>query len=600
MKQRKPHPRMLCCASIFALSLAACTHQSGHLKSDARLADDGGKDSSDQLFKVAKKGQRAKKPGGSLPDPRSYDNLWDRLFDRFDLPDISHQDIDRELNWFINHPAYIERVQSRAEPFLYSIVKQLERHHLPGELALLPVIESAFQPHAVSPANAAGIWQFVPATGRHYGLKQSHSYDGRRDIYASTRAAIKYLKKLHNDFNGDWLLAIAAYNCGEGAVSRAIQKNVARGLPTDFWSLDLPQETRSYVPRLLAVAKLFSDSEQYGISLRPIPNKALYKVVKMNTQVDLALAANAAEISLDKLFELNPGFKRQQVDLDGTYRLFIPAHKKIVDFKEELARQISGQASYDQVAQTNLAPADAGSVPVTGVADAQTPAPAENVSAYVSKVAETAPTPASEPLPAPAAGDDAASVTPPDSGLQLAENASMDSSFDPRPSLAVYESSAPRVYEERSPVRPKHNAAKRSRTEPVSVQPQPVETDNSGKKVRYVVRPGDTLFSIARKYDMDVQELRKMNHLSHADDIKYGQALAVWSADAAKKFPIAKTGAGFKPIQSLRYTVREGETLFAISKRFNVTVGDLRKWNGIKADRQFRAGMNITLSGGKD
>ena len=379
MKHRTPNPKIICYASIFALSLTACSN-SGKVKDDANLSDNAAKESTSHLVKL-KKGHRTNKLTGKFPDPRSYDNLWDRLFDRFDLPEVSHPDIDRELSWFMNHPTYIERVQSRAEPFLYSIVKQLEKQHMPAELALLPVIESAFQPHAVSPARAAGIWQFIPTTGRHYGLKQSYSYDGRRDIYASTRAAIKYLKKLHNDFNGDWLLAIAGYNCGEGAVGRAIQRNLNRGLPTDFWSLDLPQETRTYVPRLLAVAKLFSEAEQYGISLRPIPNKALYKTVIMKDQVDLALAANAADISLDKLFELNPGFKRQKVDVDGSYRLFIPAHKKIVDFKEDLARQVAAQTNYEQANNppnddsATGKPAVADSVSPTPVSPAQTPDP---------------------------------------------------------------------------------------------------------------------------------------------------------------------------------------------------------------------------------
>jgi membrane-bound lytic murein transglycosylase D len=301
MKKPIPNPKIICCASIFALSLAACS--SGPKPKDANLTDNSANQSSGHLVKL-KKGHRTDRLHGKFPDPRSYDNLWDRLFDRYDLPEVSHPEVDRELSWFMSHPTYIERVQSRAEPFLYSIVKQLEKQNMPAELALLPVIESAFQPHAVSPAHAAGIWQFIPATGRHYGLKSSYSYDGRRDIYASTRAAIKYLKKLHNDFNGDWLLAIAGYNCGEGAVGRAIQRNQAQGLPTDFWSLNLPQETRTYVPRLLAVAKLFNESEAYGISLRPIPNKPLYKTVVMKDQVDLAVAANAADISLDKLFEL--------------------------------------------------------------------------------------------------------------------------------------------------------------------------------------------------------------------------------------------------------------------------------------------------------
>jgi len=279
------------------------------------------------------KAARKKKPSRGS----QYDTLWDRLFALYALPRIEHPDIDRELNWFANHPAYLERAQNRAEPFLYSIVKLVETKNVPGEIALLPIVESAFQPHVVSSARAAGIWQFIPSTGTNYGLKHSHSYDGRRDIYASTKAAIKYLSKLHGDF-GDWLLAIAAYNCGEGNVSKAVKRNLAQGLPTDFWSLNLPQETRAYVPRLLAVARLFADSEKYGISLKDMPNAAIYKPVKVSNQLDLALAADAAGISLDKLYELNPGFKGQIADLDGSFHLYIPAEKKAADFRQEVER----------------------------------------------------------------------------------------------------------------------------------------------------------------------------------------------------------------------------------------------------------------------
>lgn len=289
-------------------------------------------DSADAESIQGRAGKKKKLSRGS-----QYDTLWDRLFALYALPKIEHPDIDRELNWFANHPAYLERAQNRAEPFLYSIIKLVETKDVPGEIALLPIVESAFQPHVVSPARAAGIWQFIPGTGHHYGLKKSRYYDGRRDVYASTKAAIKYLKKLHGDF-GDWLLAIAAYNCGEGNVSRAVKRNEAAGLPTDFWSLNLPQETRAYVPKLLAVARLFADAEKYGISLKDLPNVAVYKPVKVSNQLDLALAADAAGISLDKLYELNPGFKGQIADLDGSFHLYIPAEKKAAEFRQEVER----------------------------------------------------------------------------------------------------------------------------------------------------------------------------------------------------------------------------------------------------------------------
>lgn len=324
MQRDKTHLGLFCCLLIMLLMSAGCSKTG--VKKGANIPDSAQAEST-------KAGTAKKKPSRGS----QYDTLWDRLFALYALPHIEHPDIDREVNWFANHPAYLERAQTRAEPFLYSIVRLVESKNVPGEIALLPIVESAFQPHVVSPARAAGIWQFIPSTGHNYGLKKSRSYDGRRDVYASTKAAIKYLKKLHGDF-GDWLLAIAAYNCGEGGVSRAVRRNEAQGLPTDFWSLNLPQETRSYVPKLLAVARLFADAERYGISLKDLPNVAKYKPVKVSNQLDLGLAADAAGISLDKLYELNPGFKGQIADLDGSFHLYIPAEKKAADFRQEVER----------------------------------------------------------------------------------------------------------------------------------------------------------------------------------------------------------------------------------------------------------------------
>jgi LysM repeat protein/soluble lytic murein transglycosylase-like protein len=686
MKHFIPNSKIICCASIVALSLAACSN-SGKLKNDVNLADNGLKESTGQLVKL-KKGHRTNKLSGKFPDPRSYDNLWDRLFDRYDLPEVSNYEIDREVNWFINHPTYIDRVQSRAEPFLYSIVKQLEKNHMPSELALLPVIESAFQPHAVSPAHAAGIWQFIPATGRHYGLKSSYSYDGRRDIYASTRAAIKYLKKMHAQFNGDWLLAIAGYNCGEGAVARAIQKNMARGLPTDFWSLDLPQETRTYVPRLLAVTKVFSEADQYGISLRPIPNKALYKTVIMKDQVDLALAANAAEISLDKLMELNPGFKRQQVDVNGSYRLFIPAHKKIVDFKQDLARQVATQGYSDPpgdpAAEDNSKDKPANPVTQTPTPVQETEAPAFVPEAVQPDTGAQTPLPAEEPPrteaqmpPAEtriqaAAEPDSYQVkaTPADSlpneqerqtakseppaqpsgsmgtrestasePLALAQIYANDSPVESSLSVASYEKIAATArdrqsskhasksdrkiaevqpakervkpmeretiasteHEEHSLVRARNKPFTKNHEEP-AVERHQDEPDAPLKKLAYKVKEGDTLYSIARKHDMDVDDLKKLNRVSDPDDLKWGQSIKLAVKDIGEKpsgpRPTAVSLKASMP--NSKYTAHDGETLFSISRRFNVTVADLRKWNGIKADKQFRSGSNIYVSGEKN
>ena len=357
MKFGKNNPRLLCYMSAVALSLAGCSQHTTKIKpSPVSVSDDAPESatvvssatapqSEARLFHFSKKGVRQVNVTDTNRTKRvqyEYANLWERLFDNYALPDVQNRAVDRELSWFVNHPTYLQRAQQRAEPFLYNIVQQIERQGVPGELALLPVVESAFQAQAVSPAKAAGIWQFIPTTGRNYGLKQNHAYDGRRDVYASTKAAIKYLKKLNRQFHGDWFLAVAAYNCGEGAVERAVRRNASQGLPTDFWSLDLPQETRAYVPRLLAVSRLFAGADRYGLDLRDIPNEAKFKTVKVSHQLDLAVAADAADMSLEAFRAVNPGFKHTFVDPDGSVRLFVPAHKSKT-FKKELARLASTQ-----------------------------------------------------------------------------------------------------------------------------------------------------------------------------------------------------------------------------------------------------------------
>jgi membrane-bound lytic murein transglycosylase D len=594
MRRQKTDAQLLCYASIIVLSLNACTQHGSKLKNGAHLTDNSqpastandkktratshsGKNSGRWLRKKDK--SLASAGASSTKSSSQYDNLWDRLFDLYDLPPIEHEDVDRELAWFINHPDYIDRVQRRAEPFLYSIVKQVEKHDIPGEIALLPVIESAFQPHAVSPANAAGIWQFIPSTGRLYGLKQSHSYDGRRDIYASTRAAIKYLKKLHSDFNGDWLLAIAAYNCGEGAVGRAIQKNMARGLPTDFWSLELPQETRSYVPRLLAVARLFIEADQHGVDLHAIPNQAVFKPVKVDTQIDLALAADAADISLEKLYELNPGFKRQFTDVDGSYRLFIPATKKTAEFKEELVK-LAQEARFS-----------GGDRPITEEisADAGTSSVASN-NLVVS--ADSAGTLVSESKPR---SERDFSSAP----FQKERRESV------RDKVPVQEPVRERAAQFRGREEPAGKLSSRvvEKARDRSYSTALASAEEKGhnrltKKASYTVQPGETLWSVARKHSVDVEQLAKWNNFSEKTGVKAGQTLVVWDKNAAKKLTLVN--AGIRPSQSIRYTVREGDTLFSISRRFKVSVADLRKWNGANVEKQIQPGKNITVQRDKD
>jgi len=267
--------------------------------------------------------------------PSQYDNLWQRLRAGYQLQVQDNAEITRTVGYFSRKPRYFENISQRARPYLYHIVQELERRKMPLELALLPAIESSFQPTALSPKKAAGVWQFIPSTGRNYGLRQNRFYDGRRDVLASTRAALDYLEKLHEMFDGDWLLAVAAYNCGEGAVERSIRKNQARDKPTDFWSLDLPRETRQYVPNLIAVSKIVAEPEKHEAKLSYISNRPYLQNVNVGTQINLNLAARLAGLSTHEFNRLNPGYRLGVTDPDGPHLLTLPIDK-VDDFKQKL------------------------------------------------------------------------------------------------------------------------------------------------------------------------------------------------------------------------------------------------------------------------
>ncbi len=261
------------------------------------------------------------------PEPAAepaIDDLIARLRDGFSLPPVDNAEVRQHTAWFANNPAYMERVFERARPFLPHVAAEIEARGLPAELAFLPVVESAFDPFAYSHGRAAGLWQIIPGTGRRFGLKQNWWYDGRRDVVESTRAALDYLEYLHNMFGGDWLLAIAAYNCGEGSVGRAIRRNREAGQPTDFWHLRLPAETRGYVPRLLGLTAVIADPEPHQLALPEISGQPVFAAVELDGQIDLAIAAELAGIELLELQALNPGFNRWATDPDGPHRLQLP------------------------------------------------------------------------------------------------------------------------------------------------------------------------------------------------------------------------------------------------------------------------------------
>ncbi|WP_137817117.1 lytic transglycosylase domain-containing protein [Pseudomonas sp. 2FG] len=262
------------------------------------------------------------------PEPEKPQDIWDRMRAGFKLQDEIgiNPRIEQQRLWFASKPSYLESASGRGSLYIHYVVERLEERNMPLELALLPVIESSYNPFAYSRSDAAGLWQFIPSTGRHFNLQQTSWYDGRRDITASTNAAMNYLSRLHEMFNGDWLLALAAYNAGEGTVSRAIERNQRLGLPTDYWNLPLPKETQDYVPKLLALSQLVMAPDAYGIDLDPIANEPYFEVVEIKQRMDLSRVAAMADVDEDELYQLNPAFKKR-ITLDGPQQLLVPTEK---------------------------------------------------------------------------------------------------------------------------------------------------------------------------------------------------------------------------------------------------------------------------------
>ncbi|UTW45646.1 LysM peptidoglycan-binding domain-containing protein [bacterium SCSIO 12696] len=234
--------------------------------------------------------------------------------------------IDKQEKWYGSHPAYFDRVLKRAERYLFHIVNEVEARDMPMELALLPAVESAFDPFAYSHSHAAGLWQFIPGTAKRFGLQRDWWQDGRRDVTESTRAALEYLEYLNGLFDGDWLLALAAYNSGEGTVRRAIKRNQRAGKATDFWSLKLPRETRAYVPQLLAVSRIIANPEQHQLSLLEIANEPYFGVATFDAQIDLEQAALLAAIDSEELYRLNPAFNRLSTAPGKNQQLLLPVN----------------------------------------------------------------------------------------------------------------------------------------------------------------------------------------------------------------------------------------------------------------------------------
>lgn len=451
---------------------------------------------------------------GTAPD------LFDRIRRGFVLTDVDHPVVDQEQRWFATHPAYLDRTFKRGERYLFHIVNELEARGMPLELALLPVVESAFNPVAYSRARAAGLWQFIPGTGKHYGLKQNWYYDGRRDVLAATSAALDYLQFLEKEFDGDWLLAVAAYNCGEANVARAIARNRAAGKPTDFFSLKLPRETRAYVPKLLAMRRIVADPTSHNLAFAPILNEAYFTKVDVAAQIDLHVAAELAEVEEEELLALNPAFNHWVTDPDGPHHLLVPIDReaKLMAGLLDLPPEKRVRIVYHRVRSGDTLGAIANRYGISVAALRTT-------------------------------------------------NKLRGSTIHPGQDLLI--AAAPRA-----------DLGKQVRVAANDSAPQAQSTRRASSPSKHTVRRGDTLWSIAKSRGVAVGALASTNGLGSNDTLSVGQVLSIPGGTAT----LASTDPGADSPQRLTYVVRRGDTLGHIASKFRVSISDVLGWNSLKSN----------------
>ena len=465
-------------------------------------------------------------------------DLWSRMRAGFALHEHDHPRIANDLAWYERHPRYMERVSERATPYLHLIVEELAAREMPMELALLPVVESAFQPFAYSHGRAAGIWQFIPGTGRRFGLQQTWWYDGRRDIGESTRAALDYLAYLHRFFDGDWLHALAAYNAGEGTVRRAIRRNQSAGRPTDYWSLDLPRETQGYVPKLLALSRLVNNPAAYGQFLPSIADEPYLTRIEIGSQIDLDLAAELAGLSIEQIYLYNPGYNRWATDPNGPHALMVPLNVA-EQFQQNLASYPAGERINWTRYQVKSGDA-LGPIAQRHKTTVELIRQVNNLRGNTIRVGDT--------LIIPVARTD----------------------------LNRYRLSASQRLE-----------AQQNR-------------ERKGNRVEHRVREGDTLWGISRQYGVGIQQLAQWNGMAPRDTLRPGTTLVIWTQQAQDRLSVLNPASFVHPFEQsttrrIGYTVRNGDSLAAISQRFRVDVQSLREWNNLHGQRYLQPGQRLTL-----
>ncbi len=488
------------------------------------------------------------RPGGTIPGglgdieqlpADQYVDLLDRVRAGYALPDTEHHGIDREVQSYVSKPDYLDRTFKRGSRYLYYIVTELERRGMPLELALLPVVESAFNPVAYSRSRAAGLWQFIPSTGKHYGLAQNWWIDERRDVQRSTMAALDYLQYLNRYFDGDWYLAIAAYNGGEGTVKSAIQRNAAAGRPTDFFSLQLRAETRDYVPKLLAIRRIVGNPAAFGLQFEPIANQPYFGVVDPGRQIDLGEAAALAGISRDDMFALNPAFNRMTTPPSGPHQLLLPV---------QAVEPFSMALLTDEGAARLAATAVAEPPPTTTHAVKR----GDTLSGIARRYGIS-------------------------TGQLLEANGINGTTIHPGDTLKVPASGASGTTPAAAP-----------REEIAAQLPERQKPAQQRSSSVHVVKSGDTLWGVARRYGVTVPALAAENGMSSKSQLKMGTRLKIPGGSSA-------ASSGSAEATRMTYHVRSGDTLSEIAGKFNVSVRQLTTWNGLRQSATLRTGQRLVV-----
>lgn len=577
-----------------------------------------------------------------------YGNLWDRIRRGYKIRPIYHARIEAQKSWFNGRQTYIERLTARASRYLHHTVTEAERRGIPTELALLPIIESSYDPSATSNAQAAGLWQFIPSTGRIYGLDQSRTYDGRRDIIESTRAAYDFLTSLYNQF-GSWELALAAYNAGPGRIQRAIDANRAQGLATDYWSLTLPTETMNYVPRFMAVAQIIQDPTQHKVNLPAIANHAHFRTVATNRGVSLQDVSSVTGVSVYELQLLNPALTNQIIDESGPNRVVIPNSVSTTLDKKILALAGNGQGglptqsqkasfiapanepiipnsrSTELLQSNNTLPTTTAQITANNTIKQEPPLSDEERNFIAEQIRLNSPEPV-QPINPKDGNIDLNAIQTAQSVLENKQQ-SKTVSFDANTTLVgIGTTSGSQTV---APNRPAPNNATTHTIQPkdtlssIALQYNvtiaqlrewnQMGTDSTlyiGNKLKivapttnparstapkprsdsHIVQPGDTLTDIASKYGLTLSQLTNYNNISINATIIPNQKL--WLVDGKTTKQTSSTRPSNKPTT---YRVQAGDTLTALANRFGTTREAIAELNSFGANDGLREGTTINL-----